>query len=530
MRRWNGWGEETCEYPLEESARSYLVQKLGCPTSHQDAKLEGVLSKISPSKLRLNPRWSIDSLERLQVARGQSFPDWVALRFGMIGQVPDAVATPCDSESIKALVSHAKTNSIALIPYGGGTSVVGHVNPIPDERPIVTVNMARLNQLLDFSAENLTARFGAGITGSMLEATLRAKGFTLGHYPQSFEYSTLGGWVATRSSGQQSLYYGRIEQLFGGGSVLTPQGSLSIPFFPASAAGIDLREMVLGSEGRLGLLTDAIVKISPIPLEERFIAVFFPTWEEGVFAVRRLVQDKVRVSMLRLSDAIETQTNLALIPPSFSITCLKQYLSWRKCKDERCLLIVGVTAQAKGAAKEAINAAGRLVHLYHGVYLGKEIGRRWNHHRFRTPYLRNTLWSLGFGVDTVETAISWSSVTCMKDAINAAIHKAMEKYNESVLILTHLSQVYLQGSSVYITFIFRLAKSAEENLARWQAMKAAASDAIQRVGGTISHQHGVGLDHHSYLETEKGAVGLSALKTLCKAFDPTGIMNPGKLV
>lgn len=530
MKRWNGWGDAFYNYPLAANARAYLEQKLKPAIPPKDATLEEVLCKISPSRLKQNHLWSTSSLHRFQVARGQSFPDWVALRFGTIDQVPDAVAVPYDTEAVKTLVDYAKSNDVVLIPYGGGTSVVGHINPLPDERPILTVNMLRLTQLLDFNTKNLTACFGAGITGSLLEANLRARGFTLGHYPQSFEYSTLGGWIATRSSGQQSLYYGRMEQLFGGGNVMTPQGLLPIPFFPASAAGFDLREAVLGSEGRLGIITDAIVKISPIPREESFFAVFFPTWEEGVCAVRSIVQNKLPVSMLRLSDALETGANLALVPPNPLMGCLKLYLSWRNCKDEKCILIVGVTGETPGEAQNTSAIVLATTHSHHGIYLGKGIGRRWEHHRFRTPYLRNTLWSLGYGVDALETAVAWSSVTRMKEAITTALHQALEKYDESVLAMTHLSQVYPQGSSVYVTFIYRLAESAEENLARWGAMKAAATRAIQQVGGTISHQHGVGIDHRPYLLAEKSALGLSALQTLCKAFDPSGMMNPGKLV
>lgn len=530
MKRWNGWGDTTIEYPLTETAKKYLEQKLNPAAPPKDVSLKQMLSKISAPRIKSHSLWSTSLLDRLYFSHGQSFPDWVRLRFGMTHPIPDAVATPTRRETVKTLVEHAHHESIVLIPYGGGTSVVGHVNPLQDERPIVTLNLSRLNQLLDFDKENLTAHFEAGISGALLEATLRAKGYTLGHFPQSFEYSTLGGWIATRSSGQQSLYYGRIEQLFGGGNIVTPQGMLTIPFFPASSAGIDLREMILGSEGRLGVITDAIVKISKLPVEEFFFTVFFRDWEAGIHAVQQIAQSRISVSMLRLSDASETTTHFTLAPHSLGMTCLKRYLSWRGCFDQTCILLVGVTAQTQEQAKICQTAVLNKVHAYHGVYLGKQIGRRWEANRFRAPYLRNTLWSLGYGVDTLETATTWANVTRMKEAIGTALVQAMEKYQESVLVMTHLSQVYPQGSSVYITFVFRLANHAEENLVRWQTMKQTASEAILRVGGTISHQHGVGLDHRAYLKKEKGEIGMSRLQELCKNFDPNYIMNPGKLL
>lgn len=222
------------------------------------------------------------------------------------------------------MISYARKVEAQLIPYGGGTSVVGHINVLPGAQPVLTVDLRRMSHLNNMDKTSHLATFGASVTGLQLEAQLRALGYTLGHFPQSFEYSTLGGWIATRSSGQQSLGYGRIEQLFTGGRVETPSGMLEIQPFPASAAGLDLREIVLGSEGRLGILTEATVRVTPLPEQEQFLVIFFPDWERGIAAVRQMLQSRLPLAMLRLSTPMETKTNLVLASGSHLI-----FPSWR---------------------------------------------------------------------------------------------------------------------------------------------------------------------------------------------------------
>src|SRR5690554_7737890 len=211
---------------------------------------------------------------------------------------------------------------IVLIPYGGGTSVAGHINPPEVDKPVLTVDMGRMNRLLELDTESQIATFGAGTPGPLVESQLRAKGYTLGHFPQSFELFTLGGWVASRSSGQQSLRYGRIEQRFAGGRVETPLGRLDIPTFPASSAGPDVREMILGSEGRMGILTEVKVRVSPLAEQESFYVIFFPSWEQARTAARQLVQGRVQLSMLR--DRKSTRLNSSHVRISYAVFCLKK--------------------------------------------------------------------------------------------------------------------------------------------------------------------------------------------------------------
>ena len=529
MRRWNGWGDDSINYPVPASALSFLERQVGIGRRPKDVSLLEVLSHIPKSRLPRHALVQIDPTTRLVHARGQSFPNWVDLRTGQLNTFPDGVAYAMSNQDVVDLIKYAQHAGIHLIPYGGGTSVVGHIDPIKSNAPILTIDMSRMNCLIDFDAQSMLATFNTGVTGPDLEAQLRAHGYTLGHFPQSFEYSTLGGWVATRSSGQQSLRYGRIEKLFAGGRMETPLGELILPSFPASAAGPDLREMVLGSEGRLGIITEACVRVTPIPEREDFHAIFFPDFQNGIEAVQQILSAGLQLCMLRLSTAKETITTLALAGHENLIGALERLLSIRGLGENKCMLLLGFSGKSNLVRTNRSEALKITSHLG-GVHVGKTFGEQWHKNRFKTPYLRNTLWEMGYGIDTLETAIDWGKTPQMIDQIEAALQTAMSDFGEKVHIFTHLSHVYLCGSSVYTTILFRLANRPEETLIRWRAMKTAASKAIITLGGTITHQHGVGTDHLPYLEAEKGGLGMAAISTLCHQFDPKGIMNPGKLV
>lgn len=528
-RRWNGWGDESIHLALNDDALAFLRERLGRSITPRDASLEQACADMPSSRLQPHPLIDTSPQVRLRHGLGQSLPDWLKLRHGKPGTLPDGVAFPESGEQVQALLAYAAHHDVSLIPYGGGTSVAGHLTAPQGERPVLTVNLSRLSQLIDLDPEAQLATFGAGIAGPDLEAKLRARGYTLGHFPQSFEYSTLGGWVVTRSSGQQSLRYGRIEQLFAGGRMETPSGTLDIPCFPASAAGTDLREMVLGSEGRLGILTEATVRITPLPKNEEFHAVFFPDWSAAEDAIRTLAQAKLPLSMLRLSNATETLTTLTLAGHKKLIGWLERYLRWRGCGEGKCLLLIGVT-RSNDANGAALREALHLAKTRRGVHVGQAIGRKWKQNRFRNVYLRNALWEHGYAVDTVETAVNWPRVRAMMQAVEHAAAIALESEGERVHAYTHLSHVYAQGASVYSTFAYRLSGSYERDLTRWQKLKDVVSKAIVANGGTISHQHGVGTDHAPYLAAEKGDLGISAMQDLFRHFDPQGLMNPGKLV
>ncbi len=545
MRRWNGWGDDSVTYPLSKTAARFLEALMGPGLPPRDASWEAVvaaaarlrfdrltargLSLSKASRLPPHPLVFNDPADRVRHARGHSLPDWIALRSGRLDALPDGVAYPTSDGDVRALIAYARAAGARLIPYGGGTSVVGHINPQAGDAPVLTVDMRRLNGLLGLDSINHLATFGAGVTGPDLEAQLQAHGFTLGHFPQSFEYSTLGGWIATRSSGQQSLGFGRIERLFAGGHLESPAGALDMPAFAASAAGPDLREIILGSEGRLGILTAATVRITPIATREDFRAVFFPDFEAGQAAARAIVQARLPLSMLRLSTAVETQTNLALAGHPRLIAGLERFLAVGGIAADKCMLILGFNG-SDAQVKLSRHAAMDLARQYGGIHVGRTFGQQWHKNRFRAPYLRNTLWEMGYAVDTVETVADWVAAPALIAALDKVLHGGLQDIGERTHVFTHLSHVYPSGASVYTTYLFRIAPDPDETLRRWQTLKQAASQVIMQYGGTISHQHGVGLDHKPYLAQEKGALGMAVLADLCQRFDSEGLLNPGKLI
>ena len=537
MRRWNGWIAEGSAPPhVADEARRLLAAEIGPGRPRPDIPLDDVVAALPPSGfdddagglLSTNPE------DRLRHARGQSLPDWVATRSGRLGRVPDAVARPADGAAVRELLALAARRGAALIPYGGGTSVVGGITPDPDDdRPVVTVAMERLAGLRDLDARSGLATFGAGTVGPDLEAALGPHGLTLGHYPQSWEQATLGGWVAARSAGQQSMGFGRIEALFAGGRVEAPAGSLELQPHPASAAGPDLRQLVLGSEGRLGILTEAVVRVMPRPRVEAVPAWFLGEWPRAVEAARDIGRAGLPLSMVRLSTPLETATLLALAGGGRGVRVLRAYVGLRKVGPEPCLLLVAASGSEK-LVELAVREVGTIVRRHGGTGVGGSLGRQWVRNRFRTPDLRDALWDLGYAIDTLETAVDWRRLADLAAAVGRALRHGLEGARddpaERVHAFSHLSHVYPSGSSLYATYVFRRADDPDETLERWRRLKTAASEAIVRHGGTISHQHGVGRDHRPWLAAEKGDLGLAVLADVARRLDPDGLLNPGVLL
>lgn len=530
MRRWNGWGDDAIAAALPPAAVEFMTEAIGPATAPRDATLAEVCARIDreqASRLArvspLHPLISIRAEDRLKSGIGQSLGDWIRMRFGDIGRLTDGVAWPEHAGQVRELLDWAQQHDVVLIPCGGATSVVGHLSPPAGDRPCLTLDMRRMRSLIELDETSQLARFQAGVAGPDLEEQLRVRGYMLGHFPQSFEYATLGGWIATRSSGQQSLRYGRIEQLFAGGTVETPRGTLTLPPFAASAAGPDLREWVLGSEGRMGVITEAIVRVSRLPEREQFVGVFMPSWEAGVTAARTLAQLRVPLSMLRLSNETETLTTLRLAGHAAQIAWLERFLAWRGAGESKCLLMLGLTGTHRQVdtgwkqARAVLRANG-------GVSTGTLLGKKWAANRFVGVYIRNALWEAGYAADTMETFVPWRATSPTLQAIETAGRKALAAQGERCHVYTHLSHVYGSGSSVYSTFIFRIGADQSTAWQRWAALKRAVSEAIVASGGTISHQHGVGRDHAPYLPAEKGDAGMAALAAAFDHFDPAHVL------
>ena len=533
--RWNGWGNISINKKVSPHGAKLIKSHIGKTKKLSSVSLQQVLKTVPESRLPAGltelDMVSIDSEDRLRHARGQSFPDWIAMHGGDFEVFPDGVAHPQSTADVETLLKLASEHDLIVIPFGGGTSVAGHINPQKGSRPVLTVAMSKMDQLIDLDIDSQIATFGAGTQGPAVEEQLDTHGYRLGHYPQSWELSTLGGWIAARSSGQQSLGYGRIEQMFAGGTLVTPKGILNIADFPASAAGPDLREMMMGTEGRAGIFTEVKMRVQQQPEEELFKVAFMPNWEVGKEVLRQAVQKNIRLSMLRLSNAVETDAHLHLGTTPSQFLAISTYLKARGLSSNKVMLTYGVSGD-KAQNKLALTQFNKLL-KQNGSVTGKLtdiMGNIWAHGRFKFPYLRGTLWDKGIMVDTFETATNWNNIDAQMQQMQEAVKTALSDEGENVMAFTHISHVYKQGASLYTTYFFRAAQDHASTLSRWQKIKHAASSSLANGTATISHQHGVGRDHAPYLAAEKGKLGIQVTSDMLKSLDPEQRMNPGVLI
>jgi alkyldihydroxyacetonephosphate synthase len=426
---------------------------------------------------------------------------------------------------VAALLNAAAELEIAVIPFGGGTSVLGGVEPI-GTKPTVTMDLGRMNRMLRLDPLAATATIEAGVLGPALEQQVNAKGFTLGHFPQSFECSSLGGWIATRSAGQNSTLYGKIEHRLESLRMAFPGGIIVTPTVPAAAVGPDLNQMIAGSEGVLGVITHATVRLAPLPKRCDYRGYVFPAFEPGVEASRELMQSGLRPSVLRLSDEAETEVTLAMRAPPHRLMAAAEglYLTLRRIRLEgAALMIVGFDGD-EDQVRSDWRRAQSILHRHQGSSLGRSPGRAWERSRFDLPYLRDLLLDHAVMVDTVETAVTWDRYLALYRSARDALAKAMDGRG---LVMTHLSHAYSDGASIYYTFLARQAEGRE--LEQWQQVKRAVTDAIVAAGGALSHHHGIGSDHRPWMSRYLGEAGLRTLAALKQTFDPQGLMNPGKL-
>jgi len=408
--------------------------------------------------------------------------------------------------------------------------VTGGVNVLAGDNPVLTLDLERFAGMTDLDQRSGLATFGPGTRGPAVEEALAERGLTLGHFPQSWELATVGGWVATRSSGQESLGYGRIEDMVAGLVLIGPDGRLSLPAKPASAAGPDLGRLVMGSEGRLGVITEATLRVRPLPAETTVAGALLPDLERGLDAVREMVVYGVPLTLIRLSDPHETQVAMAVgLAASRWAPLVDRYLGFRGIGNDGCLLLVGAAGERDGI-DGCLRYARQVVRSHRGVSLGRRPGRHWLRDRFRHPYLRESLLDLGYATDTLETATPWSRAADLRGTMGTAIVNALTDDDERVAVLCHVSHPYRDGASLYFTFFYRCAPSVEETITRWARIKRAANDALVSAGATLSHHHGIGQWHAPWLAGEIGAEGVELIAAAAHRLDPTGIMNPHVLL
>jgi|SRR5579884_229247 len=522
---WWGWGDPERVPTLPAGVRQLLVESLGVrepvpverslidfilPASRLDSDADAELVSALGAENVL-----IDDEVRLRHTRGKSTPDLLRMRVCDADDAPDLVLLPGSHAEVLEVLRICSYRRIAVVPFGGGTSVVGGLQPRADDYSgVVAVDLRRMNALLELDEESRLAVLEPGLRGPEAEALLRARGYTLGHFPQSFEYATLGGFAAARSSGQASAGYGRFDELVVALRLATPRGTIDLGRAPKSAAGPDLRQLFLGSEGALGVITSLTVQVRPTPAVCVYEGWRLPSFREGTEAVRKLAQDGPVPTVLRLSDEAETALNLAR-PAAIG----------QSSQSAGCLAIVGfegtaddVAARRAGAA-EVLRAAGGTIDA--------SAGETWAAQRYDGPYLRDALLDTGALVETLETATFWSSLDRLYQAVSTALRESLSALGTPPAILCHISHVYRAGASLYFTVG---CAQLDDPLAQWYHAKEAASDAILSAGGSISHHHGVGTDHLRWFSQEIGELGMAVLRAAKAELDPAGILNPGILI
>jgi alkyldihydroxyacetonephosphate synthase len=539
--KWWGWGSEEASYSLPDPRGfwSSLEHTLGSlPTSPRTGSPSDI--QLKPSRLPAadlrtleeifgESGLSTDDTERLLRAMGKSYVDLLRVRHGHVAAAPDAVAFPEEEKQIQLLLELATDRHWGVIPFGGGTSVVGGVEPPLDRYPVLTLDLRRMDRVLDIDSTSNTARVQSGIRGPDLEAELNDRGFTLGHFPQSFEYSTLGGWIATRSAGQNSTKYGKIEDMVVSLRMATPGAVIESPLVPADAVGPSLLHCLVGSEGVLGVITQAVVRLHPLPQHRGFATYLFPDFSTGLAAVRKMMQAEVRPAVLRLSDPAETAMAALLTKspqPSFKDRLGHWYLRFRGFELEKSALLILIFEGSRSLVAAGSREACRF--LGEGLSLGSAPARKWLQTRFHHPYLRDDLLDRSVMVDTVETAAPWEKLPQLYQTVRQTLSASILKTAPGALVFAHLSHAYPDGASLYFTFMAR--QQAGQEIEQWQEVKDAATEAILQGGGALSHHHGIGSMHKPWLRSYLGTQGVEMIQQLKRKFDPGNIMNPGKLI
>jgi alkyldihydroxyacetonephosphate synthase len=479
---------------------------------------------------------STEPLDRVVHARGKCLRDLVRHRGGDVGRVPDAVVRPGTEAEVEAIMATALKADCVLIPFGGGTNISGSLEPLDaDPRPVVSVDLGRMDRILEIDEASGLARVQPGVFGPDLEAQLGARGWTVGHFPDSFTHSTLGGWIATRSSGMQSDKYGDIADLTRAVRVVTPVGTLVTRPVPASSAGPDVRQMVLGSEGRLGIITEATIHAHRVPDERLVLGYLFPDWPRALEAMRELSASEAAPSVTRVSDAPETRFSFATKKASTPVDRVKSkalmtFLERRKGYDLHalCLAFIGFEGSARHVARQR-RLVGRIVSRHGGVCIGRGPGELYDQKKFDTPYIRDYLLDRGALADVSETAAPWSALPGLYDEVMAAARGAFADLGVTGYIMCHLSHSYHAGACLYFTFAIN-PSGTREPLEEYDVVKSAIQQAFVDGGATLSHHHAVGVEHARWLEEDISAPGVAMLRALLEGVDPGANLNPGKIV
>ncbi len=528
------WGKPPAEAGLDESATQFLAAHVGkAAAATGEPQWDDVV--VPPSRLQSSQLEALagivgagavfsDDDSRRRHAGGLSFLDLVARRRDEV-VAPDAVVLPRSADEIAGLLRWCEAQNVAAVAFGGGTSVVGGLRTAAIPRPSIALSMTRMADLLDVDAESHLVTVGPGITGPELERLLAPRGFTLGHYPQSWQRATIGGYAATRSAGQSSTGYGRSDDMVESMLVVTPRGQIRVGRVAASAAGPDLRALFVGSEGAFGVIAEVTLRVRSIPSTKSYTAVMFGDYLSGLAAFRAMAQARATADVMRLSDPAETDVTMAMSGPSGRASeALQRYLRMRGVSEPTMAILGWEGSRGSVLARrleglKTLRSAG-------AVSLGSGVGGAWLRHRFDAPFLRDDLLDAGYLVETLETATHWSRLPELRDAVTQSLSESLAAPGCTPYVMSHVSHVYETGASLYFTV---LAVQAADPRAQWQQAKAAATETIVAQGATVTHHHAIGRDHAPWLEAEVGSTGVGVLSAVKEYLDPAHVLNPGVL-
>ncbi len=547
--KWWGWGDEDISFTHEGKPElaPFIQRVLGLDVSRPGTRAIAfgeldIPAAELPVALRARledavgaDQLSTDDRDRVVHGRGKSLTDLIRQRRGDLGRLPDVVVRPGAEDQVAAVVRAAIGEDAVLIPFGGGSSISGSLEPEPSEtRPVVSIDMSRMNRVLAIDSSSRLARVEAGVFGPDLERQLGAQGFTCGHFPDSFTHSTLGGWIATRSSGMQSDRYGDVAELTRGVRVVTPTGILAVRPVPSTSTGPSVREMVLGSEGRLGVITEATIQVRPVPPERRIRGYLFPSWAAGLAAMRDIAASEAAPSVTRVSDAHETAFSFATRNTPTPLDrvkskALQAYLGHKRWdREAMCLSFIGYEGSAADVAAQR-KLSERIVGRHGGLGIGSSPGELYDQKKFDTPYIRDFLLDRGAPADVSETSAPWSELERVYDNVMAAGHGAFDRLGVPGYLMCHLSHSYHSGACLYFTFALNPAPDRDA-LEAYGVVKRAIQQAFVDSGATLSHHHAVGTEHAPWLEEDISAPGVAMLRALFEGTDPGANLNPGKIV
>jgi alkyldihydroxyacetonephosphate synthase len=546
--KWWGWGEQGVSFDLSDrpGVWPFLAAQLGItepemtpPVRFEDIHLPAqkrhepfladLLRALRPDQLR------DDKMERLVHAAGKSFRDLWRLRRGIVNHAPDLVVYPESEADVIALVATAHTHEVVVIPFGGGSNIAGCLEPSDDAgRMVVSLDMGRMNRVLEVDAQSLVARLQPGALGGDMESQLQSHGVTLGHFPDSFLHSTLGGWIATRSAGMQSDKYGKIEEMVVSLRMVTPSGTLVTRTVPKCSNGIDPNHLCIGSEGILGVITEAAMRVHRLPERKAYYGYLFPDFESGVAAIHECVRRDLMPLITRLNDPGKTQLSFAFkqrtTPFKERIArAMKWYLRHVKGIDfSKCCMMIAAF-EGEDAAFRQRRAEVNVIYRRHGAAsLGDSPGRSFEKSKYDFPHLRDFVMDRGIMADVSETSTLWSNLLPLHAKVTEAIARAIRDTGSQPWIGCHISHNYHAGASLYFTF--GAAQRRDRELEQYLYVKKAAEDAFLQHGGTLSHHHAVGTEHLPWIEADLSSTGLHAVRALKAGLDPKNIMNPGKII